>query len=176
MARLLDNLNYYLGRLGWMGVAGVLLMIGGLAYENIVVRQRETMLDEQLMHNEQARRKEAEMRALEDHADAGIEGRPSLAPAAAAALRRLFEAADKAGLELDEGEYRLTEAKDANLRLYQLSLPVYGRYPEIRAFVTEALNGDPALALVAVQLRRDTIETPDIDAMLNFTLFLGPGA
>lgn len=176
MASLLDNSNYYLGRLGWVGMVGALLFIAGLAYENTVVRPREAMVDEQLLHNEQARRKEAEMRALEAQTDAGIAGRPSLAPAAAAALGRLFDAADKAGLELDQGEYRLTETKDAHLRLYQLSLPVYGSYPEIRAFVAEALNTDPALALIGMQLRRETIETPEIDAMLNFTLFLEPGA
>jgi len=88
----------------------------------------------------------------------------------------LFDAADKAGLKLDQGEYRLTEVKDAHLRRYQLSLPVYGGYPEIRAFVAQALNTDPALALNAIQLRRDRIESPDLEALLNFTLYLEIGA
>lgn len=176
MTRLQDNINYYLGRVGWAGMAGVLLVVAGLAYVNTAVRQREAMLDSQLLANEQARKKEAEMRANALQNDTGISGNPNLAPAAAAALRRLFEAADKAGVELDQGEYRLTEVKDAHLKLYQLTLPVYGSYSEVREFVSDALNSDPALALTSVQLRRETIETPDIDAMLNFTLFLEPGA
>jgi len=101
---------------------------------------------------------------------------PAGAPAAAAARRRLCGAAGRAGLELDRGEYRLTEIKDAHLRRYQLSLPVDGGYPEIRRFVAEALNADPALALTAIQLRRDRIESPDLEGLVNFTLYLELGA
>lgn len=176
MARLMDNFRYYMGRLGTPGMVGALLILASLAYEETVVLAREAMLDEQVLRNEQAQREEAAMRQRSAQTGAIATGQPSLAPAVAAALRRLFDAAEKAGLELDRGEYRLTEANDARLRIYQLSLPVYGSYPEIRMFVAEALNTDPALALTAVQLRRDSIETPDIDAQLNFTLFLEPGA
>ncbi|MBS1147354.1 MAG: hypothetical protein H6R08_1530 [Proteobacteria bacterium] len=50
------------------------------------------------------------------------------------------------------------------------------RCPEIRAFVAQALNADPALALTAIQLRRERIESPDLDGLLNFTLYLELGA
>jgi hypothetical protein len=175
MARLLDMLKFYRGRLGRVGAAGALLLGASLVYLNAVVAPREAALDEQLQRNEQARRVDAaRQRAAQTEVDAS--GRPALAPAAAAALRRLFDAADQAGLDLDQGEYRLTEVKDAQLRRYQLSLPVAGGYPEIRAFVAQALNGDPALALNAIQLRRDRIESPDLEGMLNFTLYLEMGA
>jgi hypothetical protein len=176
MARLEDDLKFYLGRLGKVGALGVLLIVVSLVYQYAMVRPREALLDEQILSNEQAQRRAAALRAHAVDSEADAIGQPALAPAVAAALRRLFDAADKAGLELDQGDYRLSEAKDAHLRLYQLSLPVYGSYPEIRAFVAEALNGDPALALTAIQLRRDGIDTPDLDAQLNFTLYLEPGA
>lgn len=176
MARPLDTFKFYLGRLGWVGVVGVLLIAASLIHEYAVVRPNEAALDEQRQHNEQARREviAQHARLAQSARNAGVG--PALAPAATAALRRLFEAADKVGVELDQGEYRVTEVKDAHLLRYQLSLPVYGSYPEIRAFVTQALNADPALALSAILLRRDSIETPDLDGLLNFTLYLEVGA
>jgi hypothetical protein len=176
MARLVDNLRFYLGRLGRVGAVGALLIVAALVYENAVLRPRQALLDVQLLNNEQAQRRATTMRARTVEGEAEAKSQPALAPAVAAALRRLFDAADKAGLELDQGNYRLTEAKDAHLGLYQLSLPVFGSYPEVREFVTEALNADPALALTTIQLRRDSIDTPDLDAQLNFTLYLEPGA
>lgn len=178
MARPLDTFKFYLGRLGWVGVVGMLLIVASLAYENTVLRPREAALDEQMQHNEQARREATAEHARMAQSAGDASGRPALAlaPAATAALRRLFEAADKVGVELDQGEYRVTEVKDAHLLRYQLSLPLYGSYPEIRAFVTQALNADPALALTTMQLRRDSIETQELDALLNFTLYLEAGA
>lgn len=176
MARPLDTFRFYMGRLGRVGAVGALLIAASLVYENAVVRPREAALNEQLLGNEQARREAAAQRAHAEQTAVDATGQPALAPAVAAALRRLFDAAGQAGLELDQGEYRLTEVKDANLRRYQFSLPVAGGYPEIRAFVAQALNADPALALTAIQLRRDRIESPDLEALLNFTLYLEPGA
>lgn len=176
MARPLDLFRFYLGRLGRVGAAGALLIGASLAYEQGVVRPNEVALGEQRVRNEQARQAAEAQRARVMQNAVEASGQPALAPAAAAALRRLFDAADQAGLELDQGEYRLTEVKDAHLRRYQLSLPVYGGYPEIRTFVAQALNADPALALNAIQLRRDRIESPDLEALLNFTLYLEIGA
>lgn len=175
MARPVDMFKFYLGRLGRVGTAGALLIVVSLMYDAAVVRPRAAALDEQLQRNEQARRVAAAQRARVAQTP-DTAGQPALAPALGTALRRIFEAADKAGLELDRGEYRLTEIKDAHLRRYQLSLPVAGSYPEIRAFVTQVLNADPALALAAIQLRRDRIESPDLEALLNFTLYLELGA
>lgn len=177
MARSVDTMRFYLGRLGKVGLAGALLVAGSVAYDAMVVRPRETAAANQLVQNQLARKSaEAQRARAQAEGDAGMKGQPQLAPAAAAALRRLFEAADKAGLELPQGEYRLTEVKDAHLRRYQLSLPVAGSYPEVRAFVAHALNDDPALALTAIQLRRERIENTDLDVLLNFTLFLEVGA
>jgi hypothetical protein len=176
MARPLDTLKFYLGRLGGVGALGASLIAASLVYDHTVVKPREAALDEQLLHNERARRDVAAQRARAEQGAADATGKPVLAPAVADALRRLFDAADKAGLDLDKGEYRLTEVKDAHLRRYQLSLPVTGSYPEIRAFVAQALNADAALALAAIQMRRERIESPDLDALLNFTLYLEAGA
>ncbi|MBI1283596.1 MAG: hypothetical protein GC183_04565 [Thiobacillus sp.] len=176
MARPFAIVRFYLGRLGRPGAVGVALIIASLVYDSGVVQPRKGQLAEQLQRNVQVQRAAAEQRARVEHNNADAGGQPALAPAVAAALGRLFDAAAKAGLELDQGEYRLTEVKEAHLRRYQLSLPVSGSYPEIRAFLARALNADPALALNAIQLRRDRIESPDLETMLSFTLYLEMGA
>jgi len=177
MARSLDTFWFYIKRLGWAGAVGAALIAGSLAYDASVLKSREAALEAQLSRNEQARLAAEALRAEATAEDnAGAAGQPPLAPAAAAALRRLFDAAGRAGLELAQGEYRLTEVKDARLRRYQVSLPVAGGYPEIRAFVARALNADPALALTAIQLRREGIESTDLEAQLNFTIYLESGA
>lgn len=176
MARAVDRIRFVLGRLGKVGAVGTLLIVGSLVYDAAVVRPNEVALGEQRMRNEQARREAVAQHARAAQGTVDGPGKTALAPAAAAALRRLFEAADEAGLELPQGEYRLTEVKDAHLRRYQLSLPVSGSYPEIRAFIARALNADPALALTAIQLRRERIENTDLDVLLNFTLYLEIGA
>jgi len=177
MARPLKIMWFHLGRLGWAGAVGFALIVGSLVYDAAVVRPREAALEAQLSRNERARlAAEASRAEATAAAETGVAGQPTLAPAAAAALRRLFDAASRAGLELAQGEYRLTAVKDAQLRRYQVSLPVTGGYPEIRAFVARALNADPALALTAIQLRREGIESTDLEAQLNFTLYLESGA
>lgn len=176
MARTLDLLGYRLGRLGWAGMAGGLLLAASTAWWQFGVKPLEAQAAAQRDDNARVRSvMQAEAaRAVQD--GVATAERPVLAPAAAAALRRLFDAAGRAGLQLDQGEYRLTEVGSAHLRRYQLSLPVAGSYPAIRAFIMQAINDDPALALVAVRLRRERIEVTDLDAVLNFTLYLGDGA
>jgi hypothetical protein len=55
-------------------------------------------------------------------------------------------------------------------------LPVAGGYPQIRAFVAQALNANPALALAGIKLRRDRIENTELEGLVNFTLYLEIGA
>lgn len=169
----LDRLRFHLGRLGRVGAAGALLAVASLAYHAAAVQPRAAAVTAQRLHNAATlRAAEAERAAASAAATAGEAGQPTLAPAAAAALRRLFDAAEAAGLDLPQGEYRLTEIQDAHLRRYQLSLPVAGSYPAIRAFMAAALGADPALALAGVQLRRERIEAHELDALLNFVLYL----
>lgn len=176
MAASLARLQFGLAHLGWAGALGAALVAGSLAYDATVVRAREARLEEQLQRNDAARRA-AEAAAREaTRAEPASAGKPELAPEAVAALHGVFDTAAESGLELAQGEYRLTEVREAGLRSYQLSLPVVGRYADIRAFIAHALNADPALALTALQLRRERIEEVEVEAMINFTLYLEPGA
>lgn len=172
MANRLDIVRFYLGRLGKAGLAGVILLAGSLIFMALIIQPKEAALRERIRRNEVERLSLAAQQASTSLRDKVKTQQLTLAPEAPDALRRLFDAASHSGLELVQGEYRLIDVKDARLRRYQLLLPVYGQYPEIRTFLAKALNHDPALALTAIQLRRDVIESTDMEAVLNFTLYL----
>lgn len=169
MAGRFDAVRFYLGRLGKPGMLGALLLLGSLVFLSTVVRSKQAALEDMSARNALAR--QAAAAELASRSDDGA-SRSALAPEAAAALRRLYAAADESGLELAKGEYRLLETGDARMRHYQFLLPVYGSYADVRKFLALALNQEPALALASMQLRRDAIESTELDAVLNFTLYL----
>jgi hypothetical protein len=173
MAGRIEILRFYLGRLGMAGMLGALLLLGSLIYLAAVIQPKENALQDLALRNEQARTASAAEQARAAHLQSEHALQPSLAPEAAAALRRLYDAASQSGLELVQGEYRLVEYKDSGMRQYQFLLPVYGGYADVRKFMALALNNDPALALTSLQMRRDAIEEAELDAALSFTLFLG---
>ncbi|MBU1225579.1 MAG: hypothetical protein KKA22_08975, partial [Gammaproteobacteria bacterium] len=77
MAASFDTLRFHLGRLGWAGVAGAVLIVGSMAYDAGVVRPREAALEDQLNRNAQARRTAEALRAqAASQADAGVAARP----------------------------------------------------------------------------------------------------
>lgn len=173
----LEQIRFHLRRLGRPGALGALLLVGAAAWQLAVVQPRAAALAAQLARNADAARvAQAEQAAAAEAA--GVRAQPALAlsPAVAASLRRVFEAAEAAGVALPQGDYRLTEIRDAHLQRYQLSLPVRGDYPGIRRFLAAALNAEPALALAGLQLRRSRIESDTVEGLLNFTLYLEGGA
>lgn len=173
MADRLDLLRYYLGRLGKPGMLGILLLLGGLVYLTALVLPKAAQLQELAASNEQARKASMTEKARAARQDMGHAQRQAFAPEAAAALRRLYEAAEESGLELVQGEYRMQESREEGVRQYQFMLPVYGSYADVRKFLALALNNEPALALNSMQMRREAIEETDLDVALSFTLYLG---
>jgi hypothetical protein len=171
MPRIYETLLYHLQRLGRAGAAGAALIAAALIVETAFVRPMQAERAELAGRGEQLRL--ASM--AQARADETVQAQPAvpLSPAAEAALRQLFQAAEEEGLSLDQGDYKLTDESGANRRRYLLTLPVIGPYPAIRAFLAKALNDDHAIALNAVELRREAIEDADLDAVLRFTLYLG---
>lgn len=173
MARLIDLGLFHAGRLGWVGAVGTVLLTGALMADAVLLRPMEKRLDGLIAGNQQALLVPAAERRRRQSTEAAQQA--VLEPEAAAALRRLFDAADGAGIELARGDYRLVQDQAAGYRPYQLTLPVYGTYPAIRAFLAGVLADEPALALNGLLLRREAIESPDLEATLRFTLYLEAG-
>jgi hypothetical protein len=174
VARLIDLTLFQLSRLGWVGGLGAALIGGALVADAVVLGPMEGRLDALIAGNQRALLVPPAERQRRQSTEAAAQA--FLEPEAAAALRRLFEAADAAGIELARGDYRLVREQDAGYRRYQFTLPVHGTYPAIREFLAGVLADEPALALNSLLLRRDDIGTVDLESTLRFTLYLEGGA
>lgn len=87
-------------------------------------------------------------------------------------LGRVHRSAQQHGLLLEKGEYKLGHEPEFRLARYQVTLPVHGDYADVRGFVNDVLEAVPASALDELTLKRETIDLPQLEARVRFTLFL----
>lgn len=175
MSRATDWLAWLAARLGWPGLSGLALLLGAAVVHQWVlpdlsVRTRALAAEAATLEARRARQMEQPQRidALDRLTD------PRATPEA---VGRLFKAAARAGLALEQGEYRLQGGGGGTgLLRYQIVLPAAASYPVLRSFLTDALNANPALALDGLNLNRDRVEVGELKAMLRFTLYLDAGA
>lgn len=88
-------------------------------------------------------------------------------------LARIYAAAAAKGVALESGDYKLDRKPGEHLARYEIVLPVKGSYSQIRSFVAEVLATVPAAVLEEVNLRRDSVQNPRLDARVRFTLYVG---
>jgi hypothetical protein len=87
-------------------------------------------------------------------------------------VKTLFALAARSGLTLRQGEYKSAWDRGANVRTYQVNLPVKGSYAAIWDFAMAALRAVPFAALDDISFRRDAIGEPAVEARLRLTLYL----
>lgn len=80
------------------------------------------------------------------------------------------------GLVSPRSEYRLQPEVRLGLAAYRVDLPVAGSYPALRAFIEDALRADPALALEQLRLRRARAASGEVEAELQFRLWMAADA
>ena len=87
-------------------------------------------------------------------------------------LKSLYAIAERENLELLKGTYRVSEDPALAMVRYTVSLPVRGRYPQIRRFIAAALNEVPIASLEGVVLQRDKVSDEVVEASVALTLHL----
>ncbi len=87
-------------------------------------------------------------------------------------IRELVRIAKQQGVEINSSDFRLTIEQGARLARYEMILPVRGRYPQIRAFIAGALEAVPAMAIVGIAIKRDNIQSTQLEARLEINLYL----
>lgn len=96
-------------------------------------------------------------------------------PAASGALQAVAElhrSAAAHGVVLSHGEYRLVRDPGARWQRYQVNLPARASYPALRAWLADAMNTVPGVALDELGLRREDAGQAQVEARLRFTFFL----
>lgn len=89
-------------------------------------------------------------------------------------LAALFAAADKAGIKLHQGTYRLDKSCAGQYWCYYIELPVTGGFDDIRRFIVQFLLALPFSALENITVSRATVAQSTVDGSLRFVLFLKP--
>lgn len=87
-------------------------------------------------------------------------------------LEKMVAVAEKNGLSLNEGEYKVTQDKSGKLIRYKITLPVQGSYPQIRKFLVSLNTEMPVMALENVQFDRQHIADASVQAEIKLVLYL----
>jgi Tfp pilus assembly protein PilO len=90
-------------------------------------------------------------------------------------LGKLALVAESNGLKLTAGEYKVTNDKSGQLIRYKITLPVKGKYSQIRKFLSSLSTEIPYMALENVQFERNKIIESDVQANVNLVLYLEQG-
>lgn len=86
-------------------------------------------------------------------------------------VQDLLAVARRHQLQVLQADYRAEADDVGGFVRYRIALPVKGVGANLQTFMSEALQEQPALALEALQLRRDTALTRQVEARLHWVLF-----
>lgn len=85
-------------------------------------------------------------------------------------LADLLALAELHGVTVARSEQRLAREPGLPVERLQVSMPVHGRYAELRAFIDAALTADAGLSLDSLRLQRATGAGGGVDAELQWSL------
>ena len=159
---LMTRLRFALHRMGWPAWLGLvlLLLVWPLAHWGAdAPRERALAL------REQARRPPPAQPVVDPQTQAAERQ-------ALSTVERLHRSATERGLSLASGEYRVLAATASAPQRYQIVLPVTGAYPRIRAWLADAMNAQPGLALEELSFSRNGVSDAQVQARVRWTLYL----
>jgi hypothetical protein len=166
----------------WLGLPG--LVAGGLLTACAVfyvstISQAEAHLasvrNRMLAAQEQARRGARESVSLQGTPEEQLARFYSLFPPnddLPQRMETIFSSAQKQGLGLEQGEYKVMRDSDGGLVRFQMTFPVKGDYPRIRRYLTSLMADIPTLALQKVQFKRERVGDATVDADIKLVLYL----
>lgn len=164
-------------RLGWGGIFGLLLLAGSAIAYGVVVKRDEARL-RQLEHQATSLRTRIQQAERGGITLTGAEAQLAefygffSSSSATAWLDKIYGAAARQGLALEQGEYRSAPDKTGKLVRYQVTFPVKGSYVQVRKFIDAVLTEVPVAALEDVGFKREAVGSTSLEARVKFTLFL----
>ena len=178
MKRLHAMVGYAAERLGWPGVLGLGLLVFIAGFYFSAFRPEQMRVED--LRKQVAKLADRRTRAAAEEPKTASEKLNAfygyLPPSNQIAdlLEKIYGAADRQKLRLEQGEYRAVKDNVTKLTHYQVMLPVRGTYPQVRKFVAAALAEVPNLSLESIQFERQKIGDATVDAKVKLVLYLGP--
>jgi hypothetical protein len=87
------------------------------------------------------------------------------------AFQQILAMANDQGVEPEKSEYQSARNPSAAFTRYQMTLPMHGRYLDIRKFVIQVLNTLPNVALSEISFKRDEANPDQVEARLRFSIY-----
>ena len=87
-------------------------------------------------------------------------------------LEKLVGVAEDNDLSLNDGEYKVTRDKVGQLVRIRISLPVSGKYTQIREFLAALPKEVPATSLENIQFERKDVAGSDVQVKIRLVLYL----
>lgn len=86
-------------------------------------------------------------------------------------FERLYAAGERNGLVVERATYNLTKHEKSAMQQYEVTLPLRGGYPNIRAFLREALEVAPVASLDSLSLQRSRASDPLVEASVRLSYY-----
>ncbi|BCM25648.1 type 4a pilus biogenesis protein PilO [Methyloradius palustris] len=160
---------------GWQSLLGVVLLLVSAVLILAMLLPKQGQL-EQLKH--EAALREASPKQVNYVADnspqTSINAFYKLLPAedqAPKAFQQILVMANDQGVEPEKSEYQSARNPSAIFTRYQMTLPMHGRYLDIRKFVIQVLNTLPNVALSEISFKRDEANPEQVEARLRFSIY-----
>ena len=180
--QLMPQLRWYIGRLGVIGKIGAGLVVVASIYFFSAVLPQESIL-QQLKERAETLQIQAQSKQAPGDTESGkkMSGDQALQAfydffppidSSPFWIRELVRIAKKQNVELSSSEYRLVNENDARLARYEMILPVRGSYAQVRAFIADALETVPAMAISAIAIKREAVTSEKLEVRLEINLFL----
>lgn len=166
------QLRQWARRLGAAGLAGLGLLAAALLVRLIAVEQAQDAVAAQ--HARLAGLRLAAATRAATPAPPPVNPLAMLPPAGTASqqIGELEQLARAHGLDLPRGQYSVAPLAGTSLARWQLVLPVEAPYPALHAFLAAALERQPNLTLDELKLKRERIESAELQAELRLSLFV----
>lgn len=163
-----------LKRLGWVGGAGLLLLVGAIVVDvcmSVANYGRRSDLTAERLHLERQATVGSEAAGAPRSEAEKFYARFPEQSALPRSLARLSEMADANSLGIARADYRTVDQPGTELVRMTLSLPVHGSYGALYAWLSEMLGAMPEVALESLALRRADPDADLVEAELRLTLF-----
>ena len=87
-------------------------------------------------------------------------------------IGELVRVAEMHEVEINSSDFRMTFEEGSRLARYEMVLPVHGSYPQIRAFIADALKSIPAMAITGINIKRKGVKSSQLEAGIKVNLYL----
>ncbi|MDD4880629.1 MAG: type 4a pilus biogenesis protein PilO [Gallionellaceae bacterium] len=176
MRRLIYRVRRASRRLAWPWLAALVLTGAAAAFYLALVRPAGQALAAKTQRSAELHSQGVLRAAQAAELDPGLQLAhfyEQFPPRASAAdwLEKVNAAAQSSRLQLMQGDYRFV-AGGTRLAQYQITLPVAGSYPDIRAFITAVLAALPTASVDKVSFDRQEVGDPVVKATVRLSLYL----